>query len=234
MEIINNPDSVSGDPIREIYDSASGYNSTKVGAIRKELDIEVGMDFVKVAGITLPAAFQKLLGNIETKQDALSIVAFAKDLAQNPGEHCKEALIEWLVTNPSLSFTPDGKIIGYRAVDENFASNHKGYGIVNGKEVENDHLDNTPGNTLQFPRFMVDQNPNKHCSIGLHVGTWDYATSYASSFPHGTANLISVAFKASDVVSPPEDAHQEKIRVEEYTVREVVQAPYKETIVGQN
>lgn len=233
MKIVNNPDSVDGDPITAIYNTASGYKSETVRDIRKKLGIYITGDKVHIGNIVLPVEFQKLLGNVSTLEDAKSIVAFAQDLDKNPGEHCKEALIEWLVANPSLSFTQDGRILGYRAVDSSFLSNHSGYGIVNGEEVENDHLDNSPGNVLEFPRFMVDQNPDTWCSIGLHVGTWKYASSYSRSFRNGH-NLISVAFKASDVVSPPSDAAQEKIRVSKYTVVETVSMPYSDTIVATN
>lgn len=230
MDIVENPDVTDGDPIQAIYDTASGYNSSVALQIRKELGVQVFSNKIIIDGISLPVEFQKLLGNVSTKEEALSIVAFAKDLNKNPGEHCKESLVEWLLTNPSLSFTPDGRIIGYRAVDENFLSSRSGYGIVNGQEIEDDNLDNTPGNNIKFPRFMVDQDPNSYCSVGLHVGTWKYAINYSDHF---LPNLISVAFKASHVVSPPRDAHQEKIRVEEYDVLETVHSPYSETIVNK-
>ena len=226
MGIIENPGSVEENPIKAIYMAASNYNSNEAEEIRRKLGIKVGLNNIYIGSIILPKQFQKLLGNITTLEDAQSIVAFAKDLENNPGQHCKEALIEWLVANPSLSFTPDGRIVGYRAVRNNFYSYNSGYGIVNGEEVTNSNLDNTPGNTLQFPRFMVDQNPNKYCSIGLHVGTWGYASSY------GHEKHISVAFKASDVVSPPEDAFQHKIRVSEFTVLEEIFGPYHDTIVS--
>lgn len=231
MAIINNPDSVEGDAIKAIYNAASNYKSDTVRDIRKKLNIYVAGDKVYIDNIALPGELQKLLGNVSTLEDAKSIVAFAKDLDNNPGEHCKEALVEWLIANPSLSFTQDGRILGYRAVGNDFLSNRSGYGIVNGEEIENDHLDNSPGNVLEFPRFMVDQNPNALCSIGLHVGTWKYATDYARSF-FGGHNLIAVAFKASDVVSPPSDAAQEKIRVAKYTVVETVDKPYSDTIIA--
>lgn len=232
MGIINNPDSVEGDAVKAIYDAASGYRNDNIKKIRRELGVSIHNDKVIIGNIELPFEFQKLLGNVTTIEDAKSIVAFAKDLDKNPGEHCKEALVEWLIANPSLSFTTDGRIIGYRAVDAKFLSNHSGYGIVNGVEIENGRLDNTPGNVLEFPRFMVDQNPDSWCSIGLHVGTWSYATGYSRSFCGGH-NLISVAFKASDVVSPPSDAHQKKIRVSEYTVLETISEPYSDTIVAK-
>lgn len=225
MDIIKDPESVDGDAIKAIYDAASNYNSNAIQEIRRKLGIKVGLDNIYIGSIVLPKTFQKLLGNVETLEEAQSIVAFAKDLENNPGEHCKEALIEWLVANPSLSFAPDGRIIGYRAVDDKFLSYHSGYGIVNGEEFSNSKLDNTPGNVLQFPRFMVDQNTDKHCSIGLHVGTWKYASTF------GHQKHISVAFKASDVVSPPSDAYQEKIRVSEFTVLEEITEPYHDTIV---
>lgn len=230
MDIINNPDSVSGDAITAIYSELSDARAEKILDMRDALGITVSTRGDIIIGDTvLPHAFQELLANVSTEEDARSIVAFAHDVVNNPGEHCQEALIEWLVANPSLSFTPDGRIIGYRAVNTDFGSKHRGYGIVNGKEIENGSLDNSPGNVLEFPRYMVDQNPSQYCSIGLHVGTWEYAYNYGCQGVD--SRFISVAFAAHDVVSPPQDAYQKKIRVSKYTVMEEISQPYTETIV---
>lgn len=232
MDIITNPGD-SENPVKDIYNIIIGSQDMTIRNIRKELGVEVSDSDGKITigDVVLPARFQKLLSTVDTKEEAQSIVAFAKDLANNPAQHCHEALIEWLLANPSLSFTSDGRVIGYRAVHEDFSSNHSGYGIVNGVEYKDAHLDNSPGNVLEYPRFMVDANPSKYCSVGLHVGTWDYAAHYLSG---NDVHRISVAFRASDVVSPPSDAQQEKIRVSKYTVLEEITAPYEDTIIDDS
>lgn len=227
MEIINDPEGYD-DPISEIYLTIIGTAQEKIDAIREELGVTINDNGDVVIGdAVLPHRFQDLLSTVDTRQEAESIVAFAHDLLDNPGEHSREALIEWLLANPSLSFTNDGRIIGYRALRDDFTSNHHGYGIVNGKEYANAHLDNSPGNVLEFPRFMTDANPGARCSIGLHVGTWRYATNYLGY----DSVRVSVAFRASDVVSPPSDAQQEKIRVSKFTVLQQVFSPYEDTVM---
>ena len=204
--------------VKDVYTAIRESGSNDTSAIRKELGIIILADSVIIGGVAFPRRISALLEGATTLEEAKSVVAFAKKLSDNPGEHCKEAMIEWLLHNPSLTFTADGNIIGYRAVKNDFGSKHRGYGIVNGVEYDDASLDNSPGNVLEFPRAMVDADTSTYCSIGLHVGTWDYAWGFGS----GDDRRVIVEFSPADVVSPPSDAAQEKIRVSKFTViREV-------------
>lgn len=158
-------------------------------------------------GVILPDSFRRMLLTVTEDKDIKAVIRFGKKLAKNPLPHAQEALIEWIVKNPSLAITNNGNVVGYRGLLPDFTSIHSGYGIVNGEHLEDAHLDNTPGNVIEFPREMIDHDPNRHCSVGLHVGTWDYA----SSFSRGRTVLVT--FSPTDVVSPPTDSAQSKIRV---------------------
>lgn len=213
--------------VKDVYDAIKGTGDNKISSIRDALGITVLADSVIIDEVAFPRRISALLEGATTLDEAKSVVAFAKKLDKNPGEHCKDAMIEWLLHNPSLTFTEDGNIIGYRAVNSNFGSKHRGYGIVNGVEYEDSSLDNSPGNVLEFPRAMVDADTSTHCSIGLHVGTWGYALRYGQAGD----KRIAVEFSPADVVSPPSDARQEKIRVSKFTVICEVSSPLDDFII---
>lgn len=214
--------------VKDVYQAIKEKaGSSKVVSIRDALGITVLADSVIIDEVAFPRRISALLEGATTLEEAKSVVAFATKLGKNPGEHCKDAMIEWLLHNPSLTFTADGNIIGYRAVNSNFGSKHRGYGIVNGVEYEDSSLDNSPGNVLEFPRAMVDADTSAHCSIGLHVGTWGYALRYGQAGD----KRIAVEFSPADVVSPPHDAQQEKIRVSKFTVICEVSSPLDDFII---
>ena len=194
---------------------------SEMSQLRYDLGIIVNSDnsVTLPNGVNLPEGIASIFDEVDDEQHFSYLMKFATQLMDNPYDYAKKALIDWVMRNPSLKILPDGSIQGYRAVRYNFTSNHRGYGIVNDVEYTNDHLDNTPGNILKFPRFLSDHNPNRLCGIGLHVGTRGYAQEYYSSCGVG-AHIVSVAFSPKDVVSPPEDGTQCKIRVCEMEILE--------------
>lgn len=182
--------------------------------LREELGIIINDDNTVTLpnGVVLPNGISSIFNDIDDREHFEYLMNFADLLEKNPYDYAKNSLIDWIMHNSSLTILPDGRIKGYRAVRNDFKSNHSGYGIVNGVEYENDHLDNTPGNIIEFPSFMIDHNPLSSCSIGIHVGTLDYATDFSYQCGRGS-RIVTVAFSPSDVVSPPYDAKQSKIRV---------------------
>lgn len=182
--------------------------------LREELGIIINDDNTVTLpnGVVLPNGISSIFNDIDDREHFEYLMNFADLLEKNPYDYAKNSLIDWIMRNSSLTILPDGRIKGYRAVRNDFKSNHSGYGIVNGVEYENDHLDNTPGNIIEFPSFMIDHNPLSSCSIGIHVGTLDYATDFSYQCGRGS-RIVTVAFSPSDVVSPPYDAKQSKIRV---------------------
>lgn len=187
----------------------------RIANLRKELGIVVGNDTIILPGnVVLPVKVADIFQNMTTREEGESLVKFARQLSENKRSYAREALVEWILHNPSLTILPDGRIRGYRGLREDYTSIHSGFGIVNGKVFSNAHLDNSPGNIIEFPEEMIDHNTSTHCSIGLHVGTWSYASSF------GWGQYVAVAFSPADVVSPPSDAEQAKIRVSRMEILE--------------
>lgn len=124
--------------------------------------------------------------------------------------------------NKGFPITEDGCFIGYKAVHaDTYMDLWKGA------------VDYTPGKSLErvkrLKRNEVDDDRNKECSFGYHVGTLDYALSYGriSGKPFVVV-LVKVA--PEDVVSVPSEGRARKIRcvwldiLEEYHSQEVIDA----------
>jgi hypothetical protein len=71
----------------------------------------------------------------------------------------------------------------------------------------------------------VDDDANSACSFGLHVGTWDYA----STFGHGAT--LTVRVDPANVVSVPHDCNTQKIRTCEYDVIATAEAKWVQSTV---
>ena len=72
------------------------------------------------------------------------------------------------------------------------------------------HIPNPPGAVVEMPRTQVNGDRHNGCSTGLHVGTWDYASTF------GPKTLI-VSVNPRDVVSVPKDCGYQKLRTCRYT-----------------
>lgn len=154
-------------------------------------------------------------------EDFTPLVNFYEKIEANQNPHSREHLYRWL--GHRFTITPEGNIIGYRGLRNDFTSIHAGPGIVNGEEV-NGHLDNSVGNVVELPRDQVTFDPAQGCAFGLHVGTFDYANGWG----HGT--VVEVEVDPRDVVSVPTDADDAKMRVCRYTVTAVAKNQRQEAV----
>lgn len=91
------------------------------------------------------------------------------------------------------------------------ASSRAGGGIVDGVEFPG-YVPNYVGAVVEMPRDKVDSNGQVECSVGLHVGTYDYA----SNFIYG-GDLLLVKVNPADVVAVP-DYDFSKLRACRYKV----------------
>lgn len=155
--------------------------------------------------------------------DWAPLVNFQENIAANPNEHSREQLYDWLRAH-QFTITEGGEIVGYKGVTERLAdtdadgtttyspSYANGYGIVNGERQE--PIRQRIGDTVELPRSEVVHDPNATCSFGLHVGTHSYAQRFGSV-------VLKVAVNPRDVVSVPNHAGGEKVRVCRYRVLDV-------------
>lgn len=150
-------------------------------------------------------------------RDYEPVVKFWEKVAQNPDERSREQLFTWLRSH-EFTITNEGDILGYKGVvgrkEGEFLSVHSGSAYVDGVEITG-QIPNNPGTIVTMPRSKVRNDPNSHCSYGLHVGDW----SYASSFGHGIT--LEVHVNPRDVVSIPNDSSCRKMRTCRYQVVKV-------------
>lgn len=148
--------------------------------------------------------------------DFLGLALFMENAYQNPRKHSRDNLFDWLRTH-DFTITPDGMLVGYKGVTNDLTSISRGPGIVNGVPQDG-HLDNSVGNVLEMARSSVQHDPSVGCSVGLHVGTWEYASGFGPK-------VLKVLVNPRDVVSVPTDCDWAKMRVCRYKVVEVIDNP---------
>mgnify|MGYP003979091653 CR=1 FL=1 len=147
-------------------------------------------------------------------KDSSPLVNYIKRLMENPSSNSVEELYTFLGYK-SLPITPDGKVLGYKGVQENFYSNTGNADtiVVQGQTNERHQIFNGVGETIEVARRSVDDNKDNHCSYGLHIGSYDYAHGWS-----GGGKLLLVEFDPQDAVSVPTDCSYQKLRVSKYKV----------------
>jgi hypothetical protein len=125
------------------------------------------------------------------------LIAFLERLLANPSKRSIDELYKFL-EHESLPITERGTFLAYKGVNDNYTDCHTGT------------FDNSPGQTHEMARNMVDDDARRSCSNGFHVGSLQYATGFGS-------RTVIVEVDPADVVSVPyEDAN--KLRTSKYTV----------------
>lgn len=148
-------------------------------------------------------------------QDSTPLINYIKNLMENPSSNSVEELYTFLGYR-SLPITPEGKVLGYKGVKDDFYSSTGNADtiVVQGTTNESHQIFNGVGETIEVSRRCVDDNKDNHCSFGLHVGSYDYANSWAGE----DGRLLMVEFDPQDAVSVPTDCDFQKLRVSKYKV----------------
>jgi hypothetical protein len=138
------------------------------------------------------------------------MVKFLENLMQNPSNRAVNETYTFL-ENYGLPITDDGCFLAYKAVRNDYMD------IYSGK------LDNRVGCAPSIPRNMVDENYERDCSTGLHVGALDYVVQYGHFVKGAEINvngnrLLIVKVNPKDVVSVPKYENHPKMRVTQYLV----------------
>jgi hypothetical protein len=139
-----------------------------------------------------------------------ALVAFMEKLYTNPSEKSRNNLYDFIVRH-KITIDPDGDFYAYKGVKANGGSIMEGFGIVDGVSMYGS-LPNKPGSVLEMPRAQVNANRADGCGIGLHAGTYSYASGWSRGM------LLLVKINPRDVVSVPECSDFQKIRTCRYKV----------------
>lgn len=183
----------------EIYNSAL-TNMSK--AIEVTPDISIVNGRVQYKGEPIETVLsERMVSMLEQKKSMQYMVSFLDNLMQNPSFRATEQLYPFLEFG-NIPITPDGHFLAYKAVRPDYRDIHSG------------KFDNSIGAKPSMPRNRVDEDPNRTCSSGLHVCSFDYLPSFA----HANGHVMVVKVNPRDVVAVPTDYNNTKMRVCAYEV----------------
>lgn len=132
-----------------------------------------------------------------------NLVNFFEKLMDNPSAESVEQL--WgFISHNDVEIDEEGCIVGWKKVRR----------AVSGELVDSytGKVPNDIGNIVEMPRWMVDSNRSRTCSQGLHVGAWNYVSSFSGD------TILKVRVNPRDVVSVPDDYSDMKMRSARYEV----------------
>ena len=185
------------DLVRELLDENQVLNNVSNGRVT------VRGNTVLLDGNELHSAESKKLIDL-VSEGATNIdrwLRFIEKLHDNPSYHCRQQAYNF-IAHSGMPMTENGNLIGYKGVADNYKDKYSG------------KFDNSVGQVLSMPRSNVDDNPNHGCSAGFHVGSHDYADSWAGN----DGRLMIVEYNPADIVSVPDEHGFGKLRVCKYTV----------------
>lgn len=133
------------------------------------------------------------------------LVNFWRRLRKNPSFRAVQGLFRFLESNHH-PITDDGCFLAYKGVRSDYTDSATGT------------FDNSIGAVVKMPRNKVDDDPDRTCSHGLHVASYDYAhTQYGyGSYRCGITLIVKV--DPEHVVAVPRDYNDQKMRVCEHIV----------------
>lgn len=146
----------------------------------------------------------RLFDMLNTVQDndytnLLPLVRFLDKVLLNPKKCIVDELYPFLEFN-DIGITEDGNIIAFKSVRSDW------------KDHYSNTIDNSVGEAVTMPRYLVDFNPDEPCSVGLHCASLTYAKVF------GNGRIVKVLIDPVDVVSVPYDYNGSKMRVCKYKV----------------
>lgn len=147
-----------------------------------------------------PVLARYTLNMIKDGFNCAPLFKFIDNLYKNPSARSVEQLFKFL-EHGGFPITEDGCFLAYKAVRPNYTDKYSG------------KISNKIGAVAKMRRNQVMDDPMHHCHRGLHAGTHEYASGYASP---GDL-LIVVKVNPKNVVSVPNDGNQ-KLRCCEYKV----------------
>lgn len=160
------------------------------------------------------------------------MVRFLDNLMQNPDANSIEQLYRFL-EHKFLPITQDGCFIAYKTVGLDFFSKASGdLTLICGGENSNGQIYNGVGEVIECVRSEVVNDPNRHCSKGLHVGALDYAGP--NGWYHSSSDrVVLVKVNPKDAVSVPRDHDFTKLRVCKYEVVDNFKGKINRTVTSR-
>lgn len=194
-----------------------------------------GQVFLKGTSEPLPYFLaNKIKEFIDGGIDYSGVVKFWKHLLLNPDSHVRGQLFEFLEHN-GHPITSEGYFLAYKSVGVK-----RKYCTETGEEIVKVEYDSETGEPIEekysqamtfkpfhsgshgmsinigqavdMPRELCDNDPERTCSAGLHVGSMEYV----GTFGCGDRAVLEVLVNPRNVVSVPVDYNATKMRCCEY------------------
>lgn len=149
--------------------------------------------------------------------DVSHMVKFLENLLKNPSKRSVDELYNFL-TKMGLVITEDGCFLAYKTVRSNYMDKYSGT------------ICNEVGSVIpRFDRNEVDDDCNRVCSYGYHVGALDYAGP--GGWYNGSNDKVMICkVNPADVVSVPVDHSFSKLRCCYYEVVSEYQGELKSSV----
>ena len=160
----------------------------------------------------------RIIQLIKNGWDHKPMLAYLDRLYQNVSNRAVMESYNWC-SHKGLPITPEGHLVGYKGVGVYSGADKldkMGRPLTDGDLVDkwSSSFRNNVADEVSMNRRRVSDNCSEGCAAGLHVGTYDYASSWAGS----DGKVILVRFDPADIVSVPTDCEFQKMRVSGYTV----------------
>lgn len=152
---------------------------------------------------------KRILNDIENDTFDDRYVKFMQKLMHNPSYASVKMLYDFIQHN-DLEILENGDVKAYKKIKN---------GDDGPRDTWTGKVPNYKGQIISMPRNMVEDNPSRTCSQGLHIAARNYAGGFAGN------NLIEVAVNPADVVSVPYDYNQQKCRCCRYEVLTGIDKP---------
>ena len=146
--------------------------------------------------------------------DAKPFIKFITNLLGNPSKASVDELYDFL-SYKSLPIDPEGFVLAYKGVGADgwsYTGNTRTT-VLQGEKDNGGRILNKVGAIIEVARRCVDDNRRNNCSHGLHVGSYDYASTFGRD-----GKLFLVRFNPADAISVPQDCSCQKLRVSKYEV----------------
>lgn len=159
----------------------------------------------------------KLLAFMDAELPFSPVLKALDSLMKNPSMRARNRLPLFVEKN-KLGFLADGRIVGLKAVRNDYMDKHSGTVV------------NKPGIPITpMERYDIDDDPSTHCSKGYHVGSWDYV----ANFGRRDDRYLLCAFWPENVVAVPNDMTT-KVRLTHYEILQELQRSEIDAFISQN
>lgn len=196
-----------------LFDVQVGNSELDVDYLQKMLDVDKFVEHFSEGSLVIQGdkvllhgeelqntVTEVILEQIRNGQDITAISRFLRKVMCNTKKECVDAFWHF-VSRCGLRITTDGDVLGYKGVRQDWM------------DIWSRKYKNSPGSHIYDERAMMDESDYTLCSSGFHIGTLDYATSYASG-----GRIVLCRFNPKDVIAVPHEGMASKIRVCEYWV----------------